>query len=101
MIVITGEIELHPEDAWPATGLALKMMEASAAEDGCYVYRFYADILHPRRLRIYEEWRDEAALDAHFRSPHMAVFQAKMKKLRVLNRRIYRMSVDVVTPLGR
>ncbi|QIE54843.1 antibiotic biosynthesis monooxygenase [Pikeienuella piscinae] len=100
MIVITGEIEFHPEDAWPAMSAALAMMESSAAEDGCFVYRFYADILNPRRFRVYEEWRDEAALQAHFRSPHMAVFQEKLGKLRVLDRRLYRMSVDVVASLG-
>ena len=77
MIVITGEIELHPEDVWPATYHVARMMEASEAEDGCLCYRFYADLINPRRLRLYEEWRDEAALEAHFQSPHMATFQEK------------------------
>lgn len=99
MIVITGEIELHPEDAWPAMAAALKLMEATKAEDGCLVYRFYTDILNPRRFRIYEEWRDEAALAAHFKAPHMHAFREKMSGLRVLERRIYKMEVDVVTPI--
>ncbi|MFV0473134.1 MAG: putative quinol monooxygenase [Pikeienuella sp.] len=100
MIVITGEIEFHPEDAWPAAGVALKMMEASAAEDGCLSYGFYADIINPRRFRLYEEWRDEAALDAHARSAHMAEYREKMKALRIVKRRVYRMNVDEIAPLG-
>lgn len=99
MIVITGEIEFHPEDAWPAMSAALEMMEASAAEDGCYVYRFYSDLVNLRCFRVYEEWRDEAALKAHNESAHMAAFQAKLGSLRVLRRRLYRMNVELVAPL--
>lgn len=99
MIVITGEFEIHPEDAWPATSAALEMMEASQQEEGCYLYRFYADILSSRHLRVYEEWRDEAAVKAHNESPHMAVFREKFSKLRILNRRVYRMNVEEITPI--
>ncbi|MEM8753750.1 MAG: putative quinol monooxygenase [Pseudomonadota bacterium] len=96
MIVITGEIELHPEDAWPAFYVALRMMEASAKEEGCLAYRFYSDLLNPRRLRLYEEWRDQAALDAHFASPHMAEFQREIEGFRILDRKIKRFEVDKV-----
>ena len=99
MIVITGEIELHPEDVWPATYHAARMMQASAAEDGCVCYRFYADLLNPRRFRIYEEWLDEAALEAHFNSTHMAKFQEVLKGLRVLERSVKRFEVSETTPL--
>lgn len=99
MIVITGEIEFHPEDAWPAAYEALRMMEASAKEDGCLAYRFYSDLLNPRRLRLYEEWRDQAALDAHFASPHMAVFQKAISSFRILDRRINRFEVTAVRPI--
>lgn len=99
MIVVTGEIEFHPEDAWPAMAAALVMMEETAKEDGCIIYRFYTDILNPRRFRIYEEWRDEAALEAHFRTAHMAVFREKIGKLRTLERRLVKMKVDEATPL--
>ncbi|MEM7524331.1 MAG: putative quinol monooxygenase [Pseudomonadota bacterium] len=96
MIVITGEIELHPEDAWPAAAAALKMMEASAREDGCLTYRIYTDLVNPRRFRLYEEWRDQASLDAHFATPHMTDFQESMKGFRILDRRIKKFEVGEV-----
>lgn len=99
MIVITGEIELHPEDVWPATYHAVRMMEASAAEDGCISYRFYADLVNPRRFRIYEEWSDEDALRAHMASPHMAAFQSALKDLRILERRLEKFEVAKRSPL--
>lgn len=99
MIVITGEIELHPEDVWPATYHVARMMELSAAEDGCIAYRFYADIQNPRRFRIYEEWRDEAALAAHFLTDHMKAFQERLKTFRIVERDLKKFEVKTVTPL--
>lgn len=99
MIVVTGEIEFHPEDAWPAMSAALVVMEATAKEDGCIIYRFYSDILNQRRFRVYEEWRNDAALRAHFKTPHMKVFQEKISKLRILERKLVRMEIGAVEPL--
>ena len=99
MIVITGEIELHPEDVWPATYHVTRMMEASNKEDGCIIYKFYTDLLNPRRFRLYEEWRDQAALDAHFASEHMAEFQKHLKTFRILDRNIRKFEVTESTPL--
>ena len=99
MIVITGEIELHPEDVWPATYHAARMMEASAAEDGCICYRFYADLVNPRRFRIYEEWRDEDAPKAHMSSAHMKAFQTALSGLRVVERRLEKFGVTEKTQL--
>lgn len=99
MIVVTGEIEFHPDDAWPATAAALKMMDASAAEEGCLAYRFYTDILNLKRLRVYEEWRDEAALQAHQETEHMAAFKKTLSSLRVVERKIAKLEVASRTPL--
>lgn len=100
MIVITGEIEFHPEDAWPATGVALRIMELSALEDGCITCGFYTDILNPRCFRVYEEWRDEAALAAHAAAPELAECRRRMAALRVVKRRLCRMDVAAVAPAG-
>ncbi len=99
MIVVTGEIELHPEDAWPAIFHAVRLMAASEAEDGCLCYRVYADLINPRRFRVYEEWRDESALEAHARSRHMIEFAERMREFRVLDRALKRMDVEESAPL--
>jgi quinol monooxygenase YgiN len=59
------------------------MVEASNAEEGCVSYAFTQDILDPGIMYIVEKWIDEAALVAHFQTPHMAAFQAALGSLDV------------------
>ena len=54
------------------------MVAASNAEDGCIAYTFTTDVLDPSVLHIVEKWQDEAALMAHFATPHMAAFHAAL-----------------------
>jgi len=65
--MVDGEIDrLHEE--------MLKQMEATQAEDGCEQYVFSRDVTNPDTLLISERWRDDAALAAHGKAPHMAEF---------------------------
>jgi quinol monooxygenase YgiN len=46
------------------------MVEPSEAEPGCLSYRPLQDPNRPGAMICLEEWVDEAALQAHFRTPH-------------------------------
>jgi quinol monooxygenase YgiN len=52
------------------------MLVASRAEDGCLVYSYAEDVAEPGLIRVFEAWRDQAALDAHVRTPHLAAWRA-------------------------
>ena len=69
MIVITGSVTAKPGafEALRAEGLAHSAR--SRAEDGCLGHRCYVDAEDGGRLFFYEEWRDMAAVEAHFRHP--------------------------------
>ena len=45
---------------------------ATRAEDGCLHYSYAVDLDDPNLLHISEQWRDEAAVNAHMTAPHMA-----------------------------
>ena len=47
-----------------------KMQAASRAEPGCVSYTIYRAKDDPATFYIHEEWRDQAALDAHNAMPH-------------------------------
>lgn len=75
MIVIAGRVRVKPELREQALRLVQDVARASEAEEGCLGYRFYADLEQPDTFFIFEQWRDEAALAAHFTTPHLREFQ--------------------------
>jgi quinol monooxygenase YgiN len=66
----------------------IEMLTASRAEDGCIVYSYGFDVAEPGLIRVFEIWRDQAALDAHFKTEHMARWRAAGAQFGVSDRRI-------------
>ncbi len=99
MIVIAGHIRLDPSRRDDAVAAALEVMRETAKEPGCISYTFSADLGDPGRFRIFEEWDSQEALDAHFRTPHMARFQKAVGGLGVQEMAIQKYQVSSVGPL--
>jgi quinol monooxygenase YgiN len=47
-----------------------RLVAPTRAEDGCLVFEVHQDVADPRVFSIYEQWRDEAAHDAHVLTDH-------------------------------
>ncbi|WP_113889913.1 putative quinol monooxygenase [Roseiarcus fermentans] len=88
MLLIVGTIRVPPETIAATRAAARRMIEATRAEDGCAHYAFAEDVLDPGLIQIYELWRDQAALDAHFASAHMAEWRAVLGEIGVLDRKL-------------
>jgi quinol monooxygenase YgiN len=99
MLVIAGRIAVKPERREEAVRAALAMAAATREEEGCLSYRFYGDLEDPCVFLIFEEWRDDAALGAHFGMPHMAEFLAKVQDLVAAPPTITRYEVASAAPL--
>ncbi len=54
-----------------------KLSEASRKEPGCVMYQVHRHKTDPRRFFIYEQYKDDAALEAHRASPHFLQFAKK------------------------
>ena len=78
MIVVAGTVRIRPDRREDATRLAIWMAEQTRLEAGCVTYRFSSDLESPDTIAIFEEWVDASALEAHFRTPHMAQFNAQL-----------------------
>ncbi len=99
MLIVSGTIEIGAEDIDRARQAALEMMAETQKEDGCLVYEFSQVIGSEGRFRVYEEWRDMAALGAHGQSEHMTVFRAALDDLDVKSRDIWLMEAGRKKPL--
>jgi quinol monooxygenase YgiN len=76
MIIVMGTIKLAPGDIDRLQSALKAQMAATQAEDGCVQYVFSRDVTDADALLVSEKWRDQAALDAHMKARHMAVFNA-------------------------
>jgi quinol monooxygenase YgiN len=58
-------------------GIFTKLTEASRKEPGCSMYVVHRHKTEPRRFFIYEQYKDDAALEAHRAAPHFLQFAKK------------------------
>jgi quinol monooxygenase YgiN len=86
MLLIVGTFRLPPARLLPARAAMARMIEASRAEDGCNEYVYAEDVLEPGLVHVKELWRDQAALDRHFASAHLAAWRAIWAKLQITDR---------------
>jgi len=72
MVSFTVRIRFDVSDHADIRAHLLALTEASRQEPGCvnYVAHFLSD--DPTTVLIYEQYRDEAALDHHRNTPHFA-----------------------------
>lgn len=87
-LVIAGTIRVPPDRLEAFRPHMRAMLEASRAEDGCLEYAYAEDVAEPGLIRVFEAWRDQAALDAHFRTPHLAAWRAAWPEFGVSDRRL-------------
>lgn len=58
-------------------GYFVKLAEASRQEPGCLMFQAHRHKTEPRRFFIYEQYKDDAALEAHRATPHFLQYVKK------------------------
>jgi len=99
MVVVAGSIGIDPAKREAAIAAAKEVMAATRQEPGCRSYAFSLDLDDPGRFHLFEHWESQAALDAHFKTPHMARFNAAVAGLGMREAAIQRYEVSKVGPL--
>lgn len=99
MIVVAGTIHLDPAKKAEATAAAIEMMKATRAEPGNIEYAFTWDLAEEGLVRVFEQWQDQAALDAHFDAPHMKAFIGKMGSLGIQGMDVKKYEIARVGPV--
>lgn len=88
MILVVGSVRIPVEAIERGLPMIEKVIAATRAEDGCELYAYARDVSEPDLFRITEKWRDRAALEAHFKTAHMAVWAAERAELGLFDRNI-------------
>ena len=74
MLIVIGEAEAAPGRLDQMLEAVTVMARATANDDGCELYGFYADVTRPEVILGVEVWRDQDALDAHMGHEHTQHF---------------------------
>ena len=88
MLLIIGTVRLPPDNLDAARPVMRRMVEASRAEPGCLDYGYAEDVLDPGLIHVKELWTDQAVLDRHFASLHIAEWRAAWPLLGIGKRRL-------------
>jgi len=96
MLLIVGTIRLPAANLGAARPIMKRMADASRAEDGCADYVYAEDVFEPGLIHVKELWTDQATLDRHIASAHIADWRAAWSSLGIGDRnlRLY----DVAEP---
>ena len=98
-VVIAGTVRVPSENLERFKPHMQAMLTASRAEAGCITYSYAEDVLERGLIRVFEAWRDQAALDAHFQTPHMATWRAAWPSFGVSDRKLSLYEVASERPL--
>ncbi|GAA3749627.1 putative quinol monooxygenase [Streptomyces tremellae] len=69
-LVLIAEFQAGPGQEDALRDALAAMIAPSEAEAGCLGYRPLIDPARPGAMICLEEWRDNAALESHFQTPH-------------------------------
>jgi quinol monooxygenase YgiN len=88
MLLITGTFRVPTERLSAALGVMEAMVTASRAEAGCLAYIYAEDLFDRGLIHVTEMWSDQAALDLHFASAHIAAWRAAWPELGISERNL-------------
>jgi len=86
MIVVIGSFRVPPGMVEIVKPAMEAMVTASRTEEGCIHYAYAFDVVDEGLVRVSETWRDRDALEAHFRTAHIAEWRAQVSALAVTDR---------------
>ena len=79
--LIAAKVSVKPDQIQGFIAATPDILAASRAEPGCVSYTMYQNPHEPASFFFFEQWKDQAAIDAHFAAPHFKAFGDKIKDM--------------------
>ena len=77
-MMIIAKLSIKPEKIKDFNEVAKELIEKSNAESGCSFYQLYQDPYDNSKYVVVEEYKNQAAVDAHFASDYFKAFGPKI-----------------------
>lgn len=75
MIYLIATLTIKPGSMDAIYEAVMPCIEATREEAGCISYDLHRSISNENKLVFVEKWKDRAALDAHFKAPHLIAWR--------------------------
>ena len=94
MIIVAGEVQIAHGSFDLLKPAMDEMLNASRSEPGCITYTYARDVSDPTRIRVFEQWDSEDALNTHLQSDHTKIWRTALAEAKILSRNLslYRVS---------
>ncbi|MCP5159198.1 MAG: antibiotic biosynthesis monooxygenase [Gammaproteobacteria bacterium] len=93
IVHVVARLVACPEKVADLQALLLNLIEPTRQESGCRRYSLLHNTTDPTEFTFVEEWTDEAALEAHFTTPHLQAVLAQAPPLLAVEPDIRRYTV--------
>ncbi|MFP6817141.1 MAG: putative quinol monooxygenase [Pseudomonadales bacterium] len=98
-IIISGTIDLPPENVEAALEAGRPLIVGALTEEGCLDYDWCPEPLTPGRVRVFERWASEEALAAHFKTRWYLEMREAIGQFGLLGADISKYRVDLQEPV--
>jgi quinol monooxygenase YgiN len=92
-VAVAGTFRIPPQNVEALRPHLEAVIAETRSEDGCLAYSYAFDVEDAGLIRVFEHWRDQAALEAHFATPHMLAWREARDQLGFHDRRLKRFEI--------
>lgn len=82
MIIITAKMTIKTDKINAFLEITKNLVEESRKEEGCIEYSLYEDTKNKTSFTFIEKWKDQEAIDYHFKTQH---FVTAIEKLKIIS----------------
>ena len=98
-IIISGTIDMPPENVATALEAGKPLIEGALTEEGCLDYDWCPDPRIPGRIRVFERWTSEAALKSHLECDWYFKMRDNIGSYGITASEVYKYRVDIQEPV--
>ena len=98
-IIISGTVDIDPEQMEAAITAAKPLIEGALTQEGIMDYDWCPDPLTPGRIRVFERWESQQALENHFNNHWYQDMRMALAQFGIRGADVLKYRIDVAEPV--
>ena len=98
-IIISGTVDIDPEQMEAAMTAAKPLIEGALTQEGIMDYDWCPDPLTPGRIRVFERWESQQALENHFNNHWYQDMRMALAQFSIRGADVLKYRIDVAEPV--